>query len=224
MLPQAVQMLPECWMKQGQQLQITAQHDSYAISFTSASTDSNVHAAATEATDRSSFTTNSASTGPAEQASVPPARLESLPTSAPLVDHVWRAAYDQLADLQCHLAKAATQDPLEYRRLVTAAALLTMQPWGSSSPPSITHCSDETPLAGSKHAKQPRKMCTDQAEPFQELGSVHEKPLERSAANLEQARDVVMSATAKSVDQECKDVWPTADPHHAAAMLVRLFS
>eukprot|EP00775_Hariotina_reticulata_P006410 gene6410-6641_t len=220
---QAVQMLPECWVRPGQQLRITAQHDTYAISFTPAVTESNTNAAATDNMDHSDFTTDSSARAPpVDQAPEPSVRLGPQLSTVPLVDPVWKAAYDQLADLQSHLAKAVTQDPLEYRRLVTAATLLAMQPRGGIIQPSSIQSRHAT---GSKHAKMPRQPWTEQEEPSKLAGNLHEQEPKRNAEELaHHAADAVMSTASKAVDEQQEDIWPTADPHHAAAMLVRLFS
>lgn len=120
------------------------------------------------------------------------------PTGVPFFDAAWKAAYDAVSDLQSRLAKALIQDPLEYRRLVNAALSLAMRPWG-------------------------------------ETGSGHDGCLADGKASIEhvarQLQQVTGGLPGKEVQPAqgagcCSTPGPhvEADPHHAAALLVRLMS
>lgn len=177
LLVQAVQLLPEHETVPGQVLHLTASHDTYAICF---AIDSCVKANAVTDAATSSSSDTSMGSG-ASSTSTPGAGLVSSsicaaaqPTGVPMYDPAWKAAYDNITHIQGQLVKAITQDPLEYRRMVCAALLLAIRPWGST--------------AGLHDADSKQRQGGDNA----------------------------------VVGHHGGRTWPTADPHHAAAMLVRL--
>lgn len=120
-------MLPEHCVSPGQVLHITAQHDTYAITF---DLQTSACAAATAPATPTASVGSPSSNSPASAEAAPGS---PQPTGVPLFDPLWRHAYEQVGQLQAGLAKAMSQDPLEYRRLVSAATLLPTRPWGGGS-------------------------------------------------------------------------------------------
>jgi hypothetical protein len=57
----------------------------------------------------------------------------------------WHASCLALSAAQSGMAKATAQDPLEYRRVVTAALVLAMRPWGMMHGAAVRH--ELAPLA-----------------------------------------------------------------------------
>lgn len=109
----------------GQELDLTASHDTYSISFalppelegdgsTAGSQGTAAQQQATEATVGSASGSGSL-TGP-------------RPTGVPLADPAWRAAYDQLQGANGQLVKACVQNPLEYRAVALAALQFAARP------------------------------------------------------------------------------------------------
>lgn len=230
--PQAVQLLPEHQVHPGQQLNMAASHDTYAISF-----------AITPPVATGAYLTDGYSLGwanpknssrpqtaPADEATVlrchaietaaeavagnfgsgaehsPTAFADEgelskgaaglvgvpQPTGVPLVDPVWKAAYDSVSQVQSNLVKALTQDPLEYRKLVNAALVVAMRPWGEESIAVKEGVLDTGATPSSSHLDG-----SDAAA--------------RACEKLERGT----LAGAKRFE---------GDPHHAASLLVRLMS
>jgi hypothetical protein len=200
---------------------VTASHDTYAISFaiaapppampqqpmlsskpascainSSSSTHEKMSVSVSAGADSDKDNTTSAVRAPAMPAA-------PQPTGVAYVDPLWKAAYDAVSALQASLAKAATQDPLEYRRLVSAALLLAMRPWRMQT---------AAATAGS-HVAAGGKAAAGGDE------------LQKSAAELLEGAgqpDAAQTALHGSSSGGSKHI--TADPHHAAALLVRLIS
>lgn len=115
----------------GQELELTASHDTYSISFAlppeldgagsgaSGLANPMQQPAATEDAG-----TNSAATAAARSSAAAGPR----PTGVPLVDPAWRAVHDQLQGLNSQLVKACVQNPLEYRAVALAALQFAARP------------------------------------------------------------------------------------------------
>lgn len=113
--PQAVYWLPPRVVRHGERLCVDASHDTYSFAFK-----------ASDGCGRGcmeSVPLHGAPPGPstAEQPSGP------SPTS-PGGDPVWRAALEALKPLNASLTKACVQNPLEYRRIATAAIEVAARP------------------------------------------------------------------------------------------------
>ncbi len=127
---QAVQWMREVEVAPGQQLELTASHDTYSISCAlppelegdggaggvgnPGQQQAAVNAAGLDST-AASAAGSSAAAGP-------------RPTGVPLADPAWRAAYDQLQGLNGQLVKACVQNPLEYRAVALAALQFAARP------------------------------------------------------------------------------------------------
>jgi hypothetical protein len=214
---QAVQLLPEHQVWPGQRLHITASHDTYAISYAIAAhtaatpqqqINSNQPANCTSTNSMHQSVLCSASAGAdthkhtmasACRASAVPAAPR--PTGVAFVDPLWKSAYDAVSALQASLAKAATQDPLEYRRLVSAALLLAMRPWGAE--PAIAR-TGSCAVAGGKAAGGSEAVQVSAAKVLEGGGQP----------------DTLGKALHSSTAGGGRHL--AADPHHAAALLVRL--
>jgi hypothetical protein len=218
---QAVQLLPEHQVWPGQHLHMTASHDTYAISFAIAAAPPATPQQRTLSTRPASCTTNSSSThqtapscasagadsGEDTMASAvcaPAMPAAPQPTGVAFVDPLWKAAYDAVSALQASLAKAATQDPLEYRRLVSAALLLAMRPWGTQTAAAAT-----TGSAAAACSKAAAGSGEAQKSAAAVLGN---------GGQPDTAREVLCGSKT-GVSRHL-----IADPHHAAALLVRLMS
>lgn len=136
---QAVQLLQEHDAVTGQTLKVTASHDTYSIRFevdnsaqsTAATADTTCCSSGTSVRpNTSSRPMQHAPTSDKSPAAI--ALVAPEPINVPLYDQGWRAAYDSISQLQGQLAKAITQDPLEYKRMASAALLLAMRPWVST--------------------------------------------------------------------------------------------
>jgi predicted RNA methylase len=96
---QAVQWMPEARVTTGNEITVTARHDTYSISY------------AVEA-ERN---------GGAEA-------LTKRSTGVPLVDPVWKSAHDALQGVNSQLVKACVQNPLEFRAAAQAAVAFAARP------------------------------------------------------------------------------------------------
>jgi hypothetical protein len=133
---QAVQWLPAHKVSRGDTLAFEAGHDTYGISFKEA-TPPGCHQPAPAAAAAAGAAAATPSTGAdlrdshlGDTCSSPP--LGTDPGAAggpsPLLDPAWAACYAALQPLAAALSKAVAQDPLEYRRVAQAAALLAARP------------------------------------------------------------------------------------------------
>jgi hypothetical protein len=224
---QAVQLLPEHRVWPGQSLVLTASHDTYAISFslTAAATQPQplvsstqpsscaFNNSSTEGQDKTcsaaaaaaAFTDENEDDNMAPTATMPASAAPATPqpTGVPVVDPAWKAAYDAVAALQASLAKAAAQDPLEYRRLATATLLLAMRPWGSKEAAAATEVASRE----------------EQQEGVRDVGLL--EPGSRNGRAAEAPRQAAVGAAGSGVLVSRQ---PAADPHHAAALVVRFMS
>ena len=104
---QAVQWVGEVQVMAGQELQLTASHDTYSISYSLG------YSAAGSVT---------------EAGQVSAGHTLPEPTGVPLVDPAWQAAYERLQGLNSQLVKACVQNPLEYRAVAQAALQFAARP------------------------------------------------------------------------------------------------
>jgi hypothetical protein len=219
-------------VKPEQQLALTASHDTYCISFvpitTAAATSQQLKAFSTVPASCTSsngginhvdaFHNAAAGVG-MDPAASKPAAVEPdapQPTGVPFVDPAWKAAYDAVSALQSSTAKAATQDPLEYRKLASAALLLAMRPWGDHPAAS----------AASSVGKATGLANGDQQQHATDVGGELRSSDRNSTAVKPEGESAAESAAAGAAGSRCHDgaKQPAADPHHAVALLVRLMS
>ena len=128
---QAVQWVREVEVAPGQELELTASHDTYSISF---ALPPDLHGGASGASGLGNPMQHPAAADGAETNSAATAAAGSnaaagpRPTGVPLVDPAWRAAHDQLQGLNSQLVKACVQNPLEYRAVALAALQFAARP------------------------------------------------------------------------------------------------
>jgi hypothetical protein len=205
----------------GQHLHLTASHDTYAISFAIAAPPAATPQQPKLSSQPASCTINSkgsnqtppssASAGAdigkhtmAAASCAPATPAAPQPTGVAYVDPVWKSAYDAVSALQASLAKAATQDPMEYRRLVSAALLLAMRPWGTQT---------ATAAAGGRAAAGGKAAVAGSGEVQKPAAKVLEEGGQPDAAQK------ALHGSTTGLTRHL-----AADPHHAAALLVRLMS
>lgn len=221
---QAVQLLPEHRVHPGQCLALTASHDTYAISFSIAGTAAQPQPSASGRQQTSCAVNASNAATAADNSIMQPTQVTPAaavpgtpqPTGVPFVDPAWKAAYDAVSALQASLAKAAAQDPLEYRRLATAALLLAMRPWGSVEAAAAASSGAKAAAAGAAAAGKGEQQGGEPE--VEESGSSSTRSAAASAKA--QSRSVAAAAAVSGVLAR----QPAADPHHAAALLVRFMS
>ena len=126
---QAVQWVGEVKVQTGQELHLTASHDTYSISYSLGG------AAAGGAAAGGAAAGGAAAGGATEagQVAADPNRNQpqsghGQPTGVPLVDSAWQAAYERLQGLNSQLVKACVQNPLEYRAVAQAALQFAARP------------------------------------------------------------------------------------------------
>ncbi|KAF6265253.1 hypothetical protein COO60DRAFT_1623921 [Scenedesmus sp. NREL 46B-D3] len=223
---QAVQLLPEHRVWPGQRLDLTASHDTYAISFTipAAPAAPPLQPLSSGTPPRHTMYGSIANTAsPPCSAAADDNEGNMLPgapqpTGVPFVDPSWKAAYEAVSALQASLAKAATQDPLEYRRLVSAALLLAMRPWGVEKAPSATGDNNDSGQVAAA-AAAPSEGRQDPA-PVAEVAEACSRRGTAAEAQVHMAGAREAAATGSGIGSR----QPAADPHHATALLVRLMS
>ena len=123
--------MSELEVQPGQQIQLTARHDTYSISFSlppelSESCGSVQEQAGGQAMQLDSGT----SQGTVGTGSVAPEGSAGQPrsTGVPLVDPAWQAAFGRLQEVNGQLAKTCVQNPLEYRAVAKAAVQFAARP------------------------------------------------------------------------------------------------
>lgn len=134
---QAVQWVREVEVQPGQQLKLTARHDTYSISYSLpdrlAGNGETGRAVAVQAVAQQVVQLSpdgqrrdGGGAGEADAPGVP--QSQPCPTGVPLVDPAWQAAFDRLQGVNGQLAKACIQNPLEYRAVAEAAVQFAARP------------------------------------------------------------------------------------------------
>jgi len=119
--------MPEVEVAPGQELVLTARHDTYSISYSLPE-----EQAAAGAISRSTSSSADSTVVDAQAASAA-ASAVAIPsgprrTNVPLVDPAWRTAYDRLQGLNSELVKSVVQNPLEFRAVAQAALQFAARP------------------------------------------------------------------------------------------------
>lgn len=117
---QAVQWVREVEVSPGQELQLTARHDTYSISYT-LPPELEEEGGCSRA-DSGVCVEEIPQTGAAVAVAGP------QPTGVPLFDPAWRATYERLQGLNSQLVRACVQNPLEYRAMAQAALQFAARP------------------------------------------------------------------------------------------------
>lgn len=126
-LLQAVQYVQEILVSKGQTLVITAQHDTYSISFSHQTSQSDPSCSAD---DPPAVHTNTVAAGDAGSNHD---ICEPWFTGVPLFDPIWNRRHQQLSSLNGALAQKMVQNPLEYRRLCLAASAVMDGPHNTAA-------------------------------------------------------------------------------------------
>lgn len=116
--------MPEVEVAPGQELVLTARHDTYSISY-SLPEEQSAAGAVSSSTSADGTNVNAQAATAAPAAAIPSGPRR---TNVPLVDPVWRTAYDRLQGLNSQLVKSVVQNPLEFRAVAQAALQFAARP------------------------------------------------------------------------------------------------